>query len=180
MSRLVMTLAAASLWVASSAHAQSPFTMRTSDGAVARIGAFHPSRSPTLAAAIRVFGNPTSRRILTNNDCQVDWRRVRLRIQFANFGGHGPGETTCSPSVGRAQAFTVRGSRFRTSAGLRVGDQTTSIRRLYPAAELRDGSWWLITAVSPFGDQSEYPVLRAIVSGGRVRAIAGWIGAAGE
>jgi hypothetical protein len=36
------------------------------------------------------------------------------------------------------------------------------------------------TAVSPFGDQSEYPVVNAIVSGGRVTALAGWIGAAGE
>jgi hypothetical protein len=37
-----------------------------------------------------------------------------------------------------------------------------------------------VTAISPFGDESEYPVVRALIAGGRVRALAGWIGAAGE
>lgn len=162
------------------ARAQSSFTIRTSNGAVARIGAFHPSRAATLGAAIGVFGAPTSRRLTKYSGCRVDWHNLRLRIEFENFGGHGPGLTTCSPSVGLAQTFTVRGSRFRTSAGLRVGNSTASIPAIYPDAEFTDGSWWLVTAISPFGDQSEYPVVRATVGGGRVRALAGVIAAAGE
>jgi hypothetical protein len=104
---VLVAAVAAAVVQAPLAQAQSTFTIRTSQGAVARIGAFHPSRSPTLAAAIRVFGRPSSRRLTTDNSCQVDWRRLRLRIMFANFGGHRPGQTTCTPSVGRAQAFTV-------------------------------------------------------------------------
>ena len=57
---------------------------------------------------------------------------------------------------------------------------SASILRLHPQAEFRQGSWWLVTAISPFGDESEYPVVRALIAGGRVRALAGWIGAAGE
>jgi hypothetical protein len=162
------------------ARAQSSFVIRTSDGSVARIGALRLRRSPTLAAAIRVFGAPSSRWLTSNDSRRVDGRRIRLRIDFANFGGHGPGQTTCSPSVGRTQSFMTRGSRFRTSAGLRVGARTETITELYPGAEFMSDSWWLVTAVSPFGDESEYAVVRALVSRGRVRALAGWIGAAGE
>jgi len=143
------------------------------------VSAFHPSRSPTIAAAIRVFGNPSHRQLTRYNSCLVNSRRLRLRIEFANFGGHAPGQTACSASVGRAQSFTARGSRFRTLAGLRPTSSTSLISDLHPNAELMRGSWWLVTAISPFGDQSEYPVLRAIIGGG-VRALAGVIGGAGE
>jgi len=178
---LALAAAAITLVPAASAPAQSSsFTIRTSDGAVTRIGAFHAKRSATLAAAIRVFGRPSRVKLLRDDECRVDWRRLRLRIDFANFGGHGPGQTTCTPSVGLAQTFTARGSRFRTSAGLRVGSPSSAISSIYPSAEFRDGSWWLVTAFSNIGDPGDYPVVRAIVGGGRVRALAGGIGAAGE
>jgi hypothetical protein len=160
--------------------AATGYTIRTSQGYVARIGAFRPSREPTIAAAERVFGPTSSRKLLGNSACQVRWQRIRLRILFANFGGHGPGETTCSANVGRAQSFTARGRRFRTWQGLRVGQSSSQIAERHTAAEFRNGSWWLRTAVSPFGDESEYPVVEAFVRDGRVRAIAGWIGGAGE
>jgi hypothetical protein len=177
---MLAVCAVATLVPAAPALGQSAFTIQTSNGAVARIGAFHPSRSPTIAAATRVFGRPSSRRLATHGGCVVDWRRLRLRIDFENFGAAGPGKTTCSSSVGQAQSFTVRGSRFETSAGLRVGQSSSSILKRHPSADFREGKWWLVTAVSPFGDQSEYAVLAATVSGGRVRSLAGWIGAAGE
>jgi hypothetical protein len=164
---------------AATAAAQSSFTIRTSDGAVAQIGAFHPRRSATFASAMRVFGRPSSIK-LRRGSCVVDWRRVRLRIVFANLGAVPPGQTLCTPSVGVIDSFTARGSRFRTSAGLRVGSPSSRIPALHPDAEFRSGSWWLVTAVSPFGDQSEYPVVRAIVDNGRVRALAGFVGAEGE
>jgi hypothetical protein len=180
-SSLIALVVAASLLTAVPARAQSEaFTIRTSDGTVARIGAFHPRRSPTLASAVRVFGRSSSRKLTADDVCRVEWRRLRLRIDFASFAGRLPGQTTCTPSVGRAQTFTARGTRFRTSAGLRVGSSSSSIAELYPAAQFRSGSWWLVTAVSPFGDQGEFPVIRALVGAGRVRALAGVIGAAGE
>ena len=155
-------------------------TIRTSGGEVARIGAFRPRRDPTIAAAERVFGSSSSRK-LTSGACVVDWDRLRLRITFANFGGHGPGQTTCTSSVGKAQSFTVRGRRFRTWNGLRVRHRSDSILGRHPTAEFRDQSWWLRTAVSPFGpDETEYPVVNAVVRNGRVVALGGWIGSAGE
>ena len=105
---------------------------------------------------------------------------MRLRIYFANFGVTPPGETTCSSSVGQAQSFTVRGRRFRTWEGLRVGHRSDSILDRHHSAEFRGGTWWLRTAISPFGDESEYAVVEALVADGRVRILRGWIGAAGE
>jgi hypothetical protein len=172
-------LVAVALGVSAPAEAQSTFTIRTSNGAVARVGAFHPRRSATLASAIRAFGRPSSTK-LTRSACLVEWRRLRLRMTFTTLGAFAPGESFCTPSVGLADSFTARGTRFRTSAGLRVGSPSSSVAAIYPSAEFRSGSWWLVTAVSPFGDQSEYPVIRAIVGGGRVRALVGFIGAEGE
>jgi hypothetical protein len=156
------------------------YTIRTSNGSVSRIGAFRIRRDATIRAAARIFGRPSTRKLRGDNECQVDWRRLRLRIYFANFGGHGPGETTCSSRVGLAQSFTARGRRFRTWGGLRVGDRSEMILDRHENAEFRRGTWWLRTAVSPFGDESEYAVVEALVGGGRVRVLRGWIGAAGE
>jgi hypothetical protein len=160
--------------------AVASYTIRTSGGYVARIGAFRTRRDPTIRAATRVFGPPSSRILRGNNACQVDWRRLRLRIYFANFGGTTSGETTCSASVGRAQSFTARGRRFRTWEGLRVGHRSATIIERHPSAEFRQGSWWLRTAISQIGDEHEHAVVSAIVSGGRVRILRGWIGAAGD
>lgn len=165
---------------AGGAAVAAPHTIRVSGGYVTRIGAFRPRRDPTIAAAERVFGPASTRRLIGGNGCRVDWKRLKLRIVFANFGGSGPGETTCSAHVGKSQSFTVRGRRFRTWKGLRVRHRSATIPRRHRAAEFRRKSWWLKTAVSPFGDGSEYAVVRAIVADRRVRALKGWIGAAGE
>jgi len=160
--------------------AATSYTLQTSGGAVARIGAFQPRRDPSIAAAQRVFGQASSRKLIDNDSCQVDWGRLRLRIYFSNFGLAPAGQTTCSPRVGRAQSFSLRGRRFRTWEGLRVGQRSQMIEQRHSSAEFVDGSWWLRRATSPFGDESDYAVVRAITSNGRVSAIAGWIGAAGE
>jgi hypothetical protein len=157
----------------------SSYTFRTSRGFVVRIGAFWTRRDETIAAAERVFGRASSRK-LARGQCQVDWRGLRLRIYFANFGGPRPGQTICSPTVGKAQSFTIRGPRFRTWEGLRVGHRSATVLDRHRAAEFRRGAWWLRTAVSPFGDESEYAVVSALPSDGRIRVIKGWIGAAGE
>ena len=154
--------------------------IRVSGGAVSRIGSFRIGREPTLARARRAFGAPSTTRELGNDACQVDWRRLRLRVLFANFGLPPAGQTICGPRGGSAQTFTARGRRVRTWRGLRVGDRSSTIPDRHPSAEFRQGTWWLRTATSPYGDESEYPVMRAVVRDGRVRALAGWIGAAGD
>jgi hypothetical protein len=68
----------------------------------------------------------------------------------------------------------------RTWNGLRPGDRSSAVLERHPSAEFRNNSWWLRTAVSPFGDNEEYAVVRALIGGGRVRALSGWIGGAGE
>jgi hypothetical protein len=110
--------------------------------------------------------------------CVVRWKRLKLQMVFVSFGGG----SVCDDDVGRAQTFGVRGERFRTWKGLRVGQREASVKRRHPAAEFRTGAWWLKTAISPVGDgRSEYAVVDAkIGSKGRVRVLRGWIGAAGD
>ena len=155
-------------------------TIVTREYYVSRIGPFRPAADPRISAAIRAFGRPRSR-TLEGGACRVDWRPLRLRIYFANFGAVRPGQTTCTASVGRAQTFVARGTRFRTVNGLRVGDPSSSIGRKHPEAQFRRGSWALVLARFPFGAADEpSPVLSARVGGGRVRALEGYIGGAGE
>jgi hypothetical protein len=160
--------------------APAGYTIRVSGGYVTRIGAFRPREDATIAAAERVFGTASSKQLGKYNDCRVTWSRIGLRIEFVNFGGRSPGQTTCTRSVGLSQSFSVRGRRFRTWKGLRVGQSSDAILDHHPNAEFRRNTWWLKTAVSPFGDQSEYAVVDAVVARHRVTAIAGWIGAGGE
>jgi hypothetical protein len=52
---------------------------------------------------------------------------------------------------------------------------------LYPDAEFRDGrAWALVLARFPWGDGSLEPVLNALPAKGRVAALVGYVGAAGE
>jgi len=155
------------------------YTIRTSNGAVAAIGAFHPSRDPTVGAAIAVFGSPTSRKGDYGGDsCVMKWRSPKLTINFSNFGA--PGAGACADTVGRAQSFVARDRRFRTWGGLRPRARSRTILDKHPTAEFQQGSWWLRSAYSPFGDGDEYPVVRALIHSYRVTALAGWIGGAGE
>jgi hypothetical protein len=151
-------------------------------GHVSGIGDFRPGVDPSIAAASRVFGRPSSRELTTDNSCDVRWARLRLRITFANFGLPGPGQTVCSDRASNAQTFRVRGRRFRTWNGLRVGASEERILELHPRAEFRQGSWWLKKTISPFGaGDVEFAVVDApLTRDARVRAIRGWIGAAGD
>jgi hypothetical protein len=97
---------------------------------------------------------------------------------FASFGS--PGASTCRASVGRAQSFVASGPSFATPTGLAPGQPSTQIKALYPETSFEDGAWTLVSAVSPYGDGTESPVLRASAKGGRVATLAGWIGGAGE
>jgi hypothetical protein len=162
-------------------RAGAGITVVTRQYFVSRIGRFSPSENPRLSAAIRAFGRPSQRKLI-GGTCRVRWRAIGLQISFENFGGPRPGQTTCTPSVGRAQSFVARGTRFRTVRGLRVGAPSSTIPERHPNAEFQSGGFWaLVLATFPFGDGDEpAPVLNALVAGGRVAALAGYIGGAGE
>jgi len=173
--------ACAVLLVASSPAAAAPFTINVrgsadSFGRVLAIGAFKPERDPTVGAALDAFGEPSARRRLGNTGCKLAWHGPGVKILFANFGLGG----ACEEEVGRSQTARAYGDRWRTTKGLRVGQRLGRLRGLYPSAIRHSRSWWLVTAVSPFGDTHRYPVLAATVRGGIVRSFALQIGAAGD
>lgn len=129
-----------------------------------------------------MFGRPTSRKLTSDNSCDVRWSGLRLRITFANFGVPGPGETVCSNRASFAQTFRVRGTRFRTWRGARVGQRKRRLLSLHTDAEFRQGSWWLRISESQFGTPGqEMAVVDATLDRDkRVKAIRGWFGAAGD
>ena len=157
----------------------SAHTINVTRFSVSSIGDFRPSSDPSIPAAERVFGPASSRREIGDTSCRVRWRRLGLEILFTSFDTVGP--SRCRGTLGRAQSFKVRGKRFRTWHGLRVGQREAAVKRRHPGAKLRKGWWWLSSAVNPIGDGSESPVVEAKIGpGGRVRAIRGWIGSAGD
>jgi hypothetical protein len=114
----------------------------------------------------------------------VKWRRLGLRIVFANFGDT---RSTCRPGVGRAQSFTIeRSAKWRTWKGLRIGMAAASVLQLHPRARWVAGNrfyrdaYWLRSAISPFGEGARYPTIAATLKGGLVSSYYGWIGSAGE
>ena len=164
------------------------FTIVPGKYGVKRIGPYKTKGtrrySPTIRGAVRAFGRPSSRR-RRRGGCVVKWRRLRLRIEFHNFGGVEPGKTICSDAF--AQSFSAKGRKFRTWRGLRVGMSRDRMLELHPGAELFEGdryqprAWWLRQQISPFGDgTTSYSIVAARVRRGSVSRLDGWIGGAGE
>lgn len=177
----IVALAAMSvLAVAPAADARS-FVIKargsqTTLGQVRALGDFKPTRNPTLGAAIRAYGQPTSR-TGGGEICRVRWAGLGVRIRFQNFGA----VNSCHPRNGRAQRAVIAGSRpWRTDRGLRLRDRVAKLRRLYPNARRTSRGFRLVQAVLPFGAPTRYSVLGARVSGGRVTAFTSFIGAAGD
>jgi hypothetical protein len=167
---------------APAAHAAS-YTISAKGGAnsfgrVIAIGDFKPERNPTLGAAVAAFGTPSSTREESRGtSCHTGWRELGLRIVFVNLGSGG---SACAASLGRAQSASAFGRRWRTSRGLKIGDSTRRLRRLYPHALRRGRTYRLVAAKSVFGDGGRYSVLAAKTRAGRVRSFRLFIGAAGE
>jgi hypothetical protein len=174
------TVLLAVLGLAFTAAPASAHTINVGRFSVTSIGDFRPSRDASIPAAERVFGAASSRREIGDTSCRVRWKRLRLEILFTSFDATGP--SRCRGTIGHAQSFKVRGKRFRTWHGLRVGQRESALRRRHPDAKFRKGAWWLSTAVSPFGDpDAEFAALDAKIGpGGRVKVMRGWLGAAGD
>ena len=146
-------------------------------GVVKRIGDFRPARNPTLAAAVRAIGDPTSTSGGGSEACTVRWRRLGLTILFANFGG----VDACDPREGLAQRAVIkRRKRWHTRRGLHIGDSLAKLDRLYPGTEPRAGGFPLITAFNVYAGRGRYTVLGARVRVSRVKAFVLFIGAAGD
>jgi hypothetical protein len=148
---------------------------QTTLGEVRAIGDFKPSRNPRLGAAIRAYGEPTSRRG-GGEICTVRWADLGVKIVFVNFGGF----DSCKRR-GLAQKAVVSGDRpWRTARGLRLGDSTAKAMNLYPRAKETARGLRLAQGILPFGIQRRYAVLGARVDSGRVEAFTLFIGAAGD
>lgn len=173
--------AAAALAAAPAAHG-ADYTLRakgsaTGLGKVTAIGDFKPEADPTLGAAVRAFGQPSSTRAKGEEVCVLGWRGIGLRINFVNFGA---GRSACDPSVGRAQSASAFGRVWHTSRGLKIRSTTRKLRRLYPHAFRRGRTYRLVVARSVLGDGRRYSVLAARTRKGRVGSFKLFIGAAGD
>jgi hypothetical protein len=148
----------------------------TTLGTVKAIGDFKPSRDPRLAAAIRAYGQPSSKRG-GGELCRVRWAPLGVAIRFQNFGA----VDSCDPSDGLAQKAVVKGDRaWRTGRGLRLGGGVARLKRLYPGARRTGRGFRLVAGRLPFGTIHDYSVLGARVANGRVTAFTLFIGAAGD
>lgn len=135
--------AAATLLVAAAASAAPAEYTLQSDHHVGRF----PTKSPSsnVARAVSVFGAPSSKRRVTENQCRVVWRARGLSMLFLDFDrAHNPcrtGDFVQGTTIGRA---------WHTAVGLRIGDSVTRLRRLFPRARRVTGTgpndgWWLVT-----------------------------------
>ena len=159
--------------------AGASYTIGWSHNHVTRVGRFRPAH-PSLSNAIAAFGQPSGRRADGYGGCTVTWRRLRLKVTTANYGGIPSGHTTCEGAYGLVQTMTAKSRGFRTYRGLRVGARSSSVLAHHPSAEFHHGSYWLVHYYSPIGEGGEAVVVRAGVSGGRVRSFKLLIGGAGE
>jgi hypothetical protein len=93
-----------------------------------KVGLYNVELDGSSQGAINVHGQPRSRKH-EDDVCKMNWRGG-LEIDFYNLGGQDP----CV--YGRFCRAHVTGSEWATSKGLRVGDRTRRMFRLYPEAEL--------------------------------------------
>lgn len=151
------------------------FRIATSGGFVTRLGPWRVS-DPSLSRAVAVFGTPSSLKPSGGPaGCRVHWRALRISATFSNFGGY----SACDPAFGKVSFFTVRSRAWRTIGGLRVGQSTSRMLRMYPDAELVRGKWELVTADFGYGT-SDIATVAAVPRNGRVAALTMYVGGAGD
>jgi len=144
--------------------ADSVLVIQANNAGVQNLGGFHPIRNPTVSAAVKAFGRPSSRRPrYGGSGCDVSWKKIGLKITFAYYGGGG---TACRRGI--AKTGVIQGAtadRWQTSRGIRIGDSLEQLERRYPNAVEWEGDYWLAIGYSPVGDGGSYPVLSATVNG---------------
>jgi len=153
-------------------------TIRANQSHVTQLGRFRTSSD--LGHAIHAFGKPSSRHHVTSykTQCHVAWRKLKLRIEFVNYGG----SDACTKHGGQAQSFSIGyEKRWRTSRHLRVGQSVKRLKHRYRHARRHGSEYWLKTGYSPFAGGHNYAVLAARTHHLRwISGFSGWIGSAGE
>ena len=174
---LTAAVLALALAPVASAHA-ADYTLRAKGstngpGEVTAVGGFKPTVDAGTEAAIRVFGQPTSRK-KAKTSCQLGWKKIGLRILFANFGG---GD---SCKLGKSQTVSAFGEKWHTANGLKVGSSVATLRKRYPKAEQTGNTYRLVGAKQVYGNGLRYSVLAAKTDGRKVTSFRLFAGAAGE
>jgi hypothetical protein len=172
---LSMSLVLASTAVANSAPPTEPLVgsvlvIQANSAGVQNLGGFHPIRNPTVGAAVKAFGRPSSRQPrYGGSGCDLSWRKFGLKMTFAYFGGGGK-RAACHRGVAKlALIQEPAAGRWQTSRGARIGDSLEQLERLYPNAVEWEGDYWLAIGYTPVGEGGSYPVLAAKVGGETVR-----------
>ena len=153
------------------------------------IGPWHVDANPSLAAAIRAFGSPSSCETVKGlpGFASVEWRQLGLLGVFGSYGI--PGGRACQ--LRRAVVLDnarASGQAWRTGKGLRVGDSVAKLHRLYPNASLRGyrrdippiRGWWLVVRTGFVPERFQFPALLATARGGRVTGLVVTVGAEGD
>ena len=113
-------------------------------------------RITSYQSAVRAFGMPT--RVFTS--CDALWGKIALEVD------------TCS-TVGTQ--VTVTSKRWRTTAGLNVGDSAARAHALYPQGRsltfLGRGNLWQLETGGLMCDGGPTLALAAKLAGGRVTAL---------
>jgi hypothetical protein len=118
----------------------------------------------TRADATRILGSP-DRVLRRGQSCFATWHRLGVAVELFAFAPDDP----CAK--GTVLKATLTG-RWRTSAGLRVGDPVTAVTKRYPHATARRDGWWLRTRKTcELGGNTPYGSLIARIGRGRVTAL---------
>jgi hypothetical protein len=174
----VVAAGAAALVLAAPASAAARARTITADGSgVHRLGPLRVDRGVPLRAAQKALGKATRVNRLSRTACRAYWRRLGLTVAFADFGG----STGCGP-FGAAQAAEIAGPRaraaWRTRRGLRVGDTTARLRRLYPRAHRHGRVYDLVRGSFVGALPTVFVAARS--RSGRVTSLRLFIGGAGD
>jgi hypothetical protein len=166
---VAVAVAAAALCAgAATAQAPSHTIVVGAGGHVERIGKLDGSMH--YDDARRVFGRPSSVKATSESGtagfhavCVVRWSRLRPLMAFTE-------ENIVEARCDRRQRLfeaQMRGSRFRTDRGLRVGDASKTVRETHPDAQFdrNRGRYFL---VQPSDKQPNADRLEAYVRNGRV------------
>lgn len=175
--RTAVAVAVLTLLAPPAARAQAPSFVIRQDK---QIGSFAVQQDGTLGGAVRAFGKQTTLR-RTASGCLAAWRPYGLTIELYNLAGQDP----CSRRFGLFARGIMRGPRWRTARGLRIGAPAQAIRSFHPRSSFQRGlpgiwpsGWWLVTRYSRIGGGGRYPALIAetrngIVASFQIRYAAG-------
>lgn len=137
------------------------------------IGGFSPTRDGSLDGAIAVFGQPSSMKPApydrSQNFCVIHWARFGVTMKTYLIAAERG--LNCTKET-RHWTTHLTDPRWRTVKGLRIGDRTQKLMRLYPTATRATGGWWPLVSKDLLGIGQSDPLLQAHVVDGRVREFA--------